>query len=83
MKAEFRCLVPFSRFAEWDTVSKRNAWFEIDTPQSFFAGIWRPWSGERLATVEGKKRRERQTLEWELYAFLTTDPNLTVAAIHQ
>ena len=79
---EFRCLVPFDRFAEWDAANKRNAWFEIDAPQSFFAGIWRPWNGERLAHVEGKKRRERKTLDWELYAFLTTEPNATVAAIH-
>tara|TARA_R110002020_G_scaffold40554_14_gene119854 strand:+ start:450 stop:854 length:405 start_codon:yes stop_codon:yes gene_type:complete len=38
-QAEYRCLVPFNRFTEWDAANKRNAWFEIDAPQSFFAGI--------------------------------------------
>jgi len=81
-KPEFRCLVPFSRFAEWDASKKGNAWFEIDAPQAFFAGVWRPWNGERLAPVEGKKRRSRQVMNWELFAFLTTMPNEVVAPIH-
>jgi len=79
----YRCLVPFDRFAEWNKTSKGNAWFETtDHGPSFFAGIWRPWTGERLKPVEGKKRRERETDDWKLYAFLTTDPNGVVAPIH-
>ncbi|MGB7407272.1 MAG: SOS response-associated peptidase family protein [Pontixanthobacter sp.] len=78
----YRCLIPFDRFAEWDASAKRNAWFSVNAPQSFFAGFWRPWKGERLKSVEGKKRRERQIADWELFAFLTTEPNDTVAAIH-
>ena len=42
---QYRCLVPFSRFAEPIPNSKgKNAWFETTTDQSFFAGVWRPWS---------------------------------------
>lgn len=80
---EYRCLVPFDRFAEWDKASKGNAWFETtgDGP-SFFAGIWRPWKGERLKAVEGKKRRQREPDDWRLFAFLTTEPNSVVAPIH-
>ncbi len=79
---EYRCMVPFDRFAEWDGANKRNAWFEVDTPFPCFAGFWRPWRGERLKSVEGKKRRERIVNGWELFAFLTTEPNETVAAVH-
>lgn len=78
----YRCLVPFTRFAEWDSSSRSNAWFETTTEHSFFAGIWRPWLGERLAHVEGKKRRQRVTQDFELFSFLTTEPNEIVAPIH-
>lgn len=81
-KPEYRCLVPFDRFAEWDSTAKRNAWFEVDAAMAFFAGFWRPWTGERLKAIEGKKRRSREVGQWELFAFLTTEPNETVAAIH-
>ena len=80
--AEYRCLIPFDRFAEWDGTEKRNAWFTIEAEQSFFVGFWRPWNGERLKEIEGKKRRARQVANWELFAFMTTEPNPTVAAIH-
>ena len=79
---EYRCLVPFDRFAEWDAANKRNAWFTVDTAFPCFAGFWRPWNGERLKSVEGKKRRERKVDDWELFAFMTTEPNETVAAVH-
>lgn len=81
-KPEYRCLVPFDRFAEWDSSAKRNAWFEVDATLSFFAGFWRPWNGERLKAIEGQKRRSREVDDWQLYAFMTTEPNATVAAIH-
>ena len=82
MKPEYRCLVPFSAFAEWNTAEKGNAWFEIDCEAPMFAGIWRPWTGERLTEVPGKKRRQRQVHDWKLYGFLTTEPNAVVAPIH-
>lgn len=81
-KPEYRCLVSFDRFAEWDKSAKRNAWFEVDAAMSFFAGFWRPWKGERLKEVEGQKRRSREVDDWELFAFMTTEPNATVGAIH-
>jgi len=83
LEPEYRCLVPFDRFAEWDRSKKGNAWFQtIGDRPSFFAGIWRPWTGERLKAVEGKKRRQREVDDWRLYAFLTTEPNDVVAPIH-
>lgn len=81
-KSQYRCLVPFNRFAEWDKAKRGNAWFEVHADFPCFAGFWRPWHGERLKNVDGKKRRERTVDDWELYAFMTTEPNPTVAAIH-
>jgi len=79
----YRCLVPFDRFAEWDKGAKANAWFRTTGgAPSFFAGIWRPWHGERLKPVDGKKLRQRTEDDWSLYAFLTTEPNAVVAPIH-
>ncbi|MEM9378194.1 MAG: SOS response-associated peptidase family protein, partial [Pseudomonadota bacterium] len=75
LEAEYRCLVPFTRFAEWNAAEKANAWFQpVDQP-AFFAGIWRPWTGERLVKVDGQKRRQRVTQDFTLYAFLTCEPN--------
>lgn len=81
---EYRCLVPFARFAEpVPGKGRENAWFETTTEASFFAGIWRPWSGDtRLTEVEGKSRRQRAPAELELYSFLTTEPNAVVKPIH-
>ncbi|WP_411817013.1 SOS response-associated peptidase family protein [Hyphococcus sp. DH-69] len=50
---------------------------------AFFAGVWRPWKGERLAEQPGKKRRAREEREWELYAFLTTEANDLVRPVHE
>jgi len=83
LEPEYRCLVPFHRFAEPDKVNGGNAWFRTTGSEtSFFAGIWRPWDGERLKPVEGKKRRQWGPDDWRLYAFLTTEPNEVVAPIH-
>lgn len=82
MQPEYRCLVPFTRFAE-PIKGRQNAWFAFpDREVSFFAGIWRPWKGERLAEVPGKSRRQRVERDWRLYAFLTTEPNEVVEPIH-
>lgn len=81
---EYRCLVPFSSFAEpVPGKGRENAWFETTKAQGFFAGIWRPWDGDtRLIAVEGKARRQRAPAVLELYAFLTTEPNGIVKPIH-
>ena len=75
-----RCLVPLTSFAEAETLpggSKQNAWFALDEshPITFFAGIWVPqWKSVR-------KVKEGETTN-DLYAFLTTEPNKEVGAIH-
>ena len=75
-----RCLVPFTSFAEPETLpdgKKQNVWFAIDEsrPIAFFAGVWVPqWKSVR-------KVKEGETIN-DLYAFLTTEPNKEVGAIH-
>jgi putative SOS response-associated peptidase YedK len=72
-----RCLVPFTSFSEFDHASKQDIWFAFgeERPTAFFAGIWTPqWTGVR------KIKTGLETID--LYAFLTTDPNAEVAAIH-
>ena len=81
-EAAYRCLVPFTAFAEWNRTDARNSWFEVDAPLPVFAGVWRPWTGERLTEVAGRARRQRLDGEWTLYAFLTTEPNDVVGPIH-
>lgn len=78
IRSHFRCLVPFTRFAE---PARNSSWFETDVAVPCFAGIWQPWHGERLADVGGP-RRVRQVGDWRLFAFLTTDANAMVAPVH-
>ena len=81
LEPEYRCLVPFSAFAE---PVRDPTWFAVpDKEVAFFAGIWRPWQGERLAPVPGKKRRSRQAADWSLFAFLTTEANRIVQPVHE
>lgn len=81
---QWRCLVPVTTFCEWTdtpdpvTGKKSRRWFRLrqDTP-FMFAGIWREWEGTRgtkSKPVDGKHL---------LYAFITTDANDVVGAIHQ
>jgi putative SOS response-associated peptidase YedK len=51
-------------------------WFAFDEsrPLAFFAGIWTRWTSVR-------KVKEGETTN-DLYAFLTTEPNKEVGAIH-
>jgi len=77
-KAEWRCLVPATSFAEWSPgPPKGERWFALPGGEPFMlAGLWRPWTGARgpkKAPVEG---------EHKLYAFLTTDANAVVKPIH-
>ena len=81
---EYRCLVPFSRFAEpVPGRGRENAWFDCRDAFACFAGVWRPWSGDtRLVHVDGKARRQRADGELDLFAFLTTEPNGLIEPIH-
>ncbi|MGE3622953.1 MAG: SOS response-associated peptidase family protein [Bdellovibrionales bacterium] len=78
---KYRCLVPFSAFAE---PVRDSIWFVTPNAEvACFAGIWRPWEGERLAEQPGQKRRSREKRNWMLYSFLTTDANDIVRPVHE
>lgn len=75
---EHRCLVPVTDFCEWtETPPKRKKWFRLKDETPFmFAGVWRSWDGARgpkTKPVEGGHK---------LFAFITTEPNSIVGAIH-
>jgi len=79
-----RCVVPATSFCEPtdrpDPVTGKKVWtwFARDErrPLFCFAGLWCHWQGTR-----GTKA-EPATGAHELFAFLTTTPNATVAPIH-
>jgi putative SOS response-associated peptidase YedK len=76
---ESRCLVPFTSFAENQVQpdgSKPPIWFAFDNtrPLAFFAGLWTQWTSVR-------KVKEGETTN-DLFAFLTTEPNREVGAVH-
>src|SRR5450631_4096967 len=76
---ESRCAVPFSSFSENEVLpdgSRPPVWFAFDDtrPLAFFAGIWTRWSSVR-------KVKEGETTN-DIFAFLTTEPNTEVGAIH-
>jgi putative SOS response-associated peptidase YedK len=75
--------VPFTSFAEFDNTADAagkkpgNTWFAFseERPLAFFAGIWtRDWQGVR------KISKGWETTD--LFAFLTSEPNDVVGAIH-
>jgi putative SOS response-associated peptidase YedK len=74
--AEHRCVVPFNSFSEFNKVEGGDIWFALDEtrPLACFAGIWTNWTSVR-------KVKEGETTN-DLYAFLTTEPNAEVGAIH-
>lgn len=78
---DYRCLVPFTAFAE--PVVKSKWFFAPDVEVACFAGVWRPWRGARLAEQSGEKRRAREERDWTLYAFLTTEANDIVRPVHE
>ncbi|MEA2907972.1 MAG: hypothetical protein QOJ15_53 [Bradyrhizobium sp.] len=44
---ENRCVVPATAFFEFDQQLRKPRWFKrSDTAMFFFAGIWRPWTGD-------------------------------------
>src|SRR5450755_4163569 len=76
---ESRCVVPFTSFSENEVLpdgSRPPVWFAFDEsrPLAFFAGIWTRWTSVR-------KVKEGETTN-DLFAFLTTEPNKEVGAIH-
>lgn len=74
---ESRCVVPLTSFSEFDHATKQDVWFALspERPLAFFAGIWTPqWTSVR------KIRTGEETID--LFAFLTTEPNREVGAIH-
>src|ERR1700756_5356040 len=73
---ENRCVVPFNSFSEFNKAEGGDVWFALDEtrPLACFAGIWTNWTSVR-------KVKEGETTN-DLYAFLTTEPNIEVGAIH-
>ncbi|MEX2495412.1 MAG: SOS response-associated peptidase family protein [Woeseia sp.] len=74
-----RCVVPFTSFSERDRLSDGKSdpvWFAFDEtrPLAVFAGVWTGWTCTRKL-AEGE-------ITCDLYAFLTTDPNRDVGAVH-
>ncbi|KAB7786020.1 SOS response-associated peptidase [Methylorubrum populi] len=78
--AEHRCLVPLTSFSENEALpdgSHPPVWFALaeDRPLACFAGIkTEGWTSVR-------KVKDGETTD-DLYAFLTTEPNAEVGAIH-
>ena len=75
-----RCLVPATSFCEYADTKPRKTpiWFALDEdrPLFAFAGLWTAWRGVRgpkNASVAG---------EHQLFGFLTTEANATIAPIH-
>ncbi|ACK81475.1 SOS response-associated peptidase [Methylorubrum extorquens] len=74
---EHRCLVPLSSFSEFNKAAGGDIWFALaeDRPLACFAGIkTEDWRSVR-------KVKDGETTD-DLYAFLTTEPNAEVGAIH-
>jgi putative SOS response-associated peptidase YedK len=74
-----QCLVPFTSFSEpgLNAAGKSElVWFALDAsrPLAFFAGIWTGWTSTcKLAKGE---------VTCDLFAFLTTEANAEVRAVH-
>ena len=83
LSPEFRCVVPFNSFSEFDNSpapgggKNGDTWFafDADRPLAFFAGIWIPqWTSVR--------KIKEGVVSTDLYGFLTTEPNDVVGSIH-
>jgi putative SOS response-associated peptidase YedK len=73
---ENRCVVPSNSFSEFNKAEGGDIWFALDEtrPLARFAGILTNWTPVR-------KVKEGATTN-DIYAFLTTEPNAEVGAIH-
>ena len=74
-----RAGVTFTSFSENETLPDGThppVWFAFDEtrPLAFFAGVWTRWTAVR-------KVKEGETTN-DIFAFLTTEPNRVVGAIH-
>jgi putative SOS response-associated peptidase YedK len=69
-------VVPFTSFSEFNKAEGGDIWFAIDEsrPLACLAGIWTNWTSVR-------KVKEGETTN-DIFAFLTTEPNSEVGAIH-
>jgi putative SOS response-associated peptidase YedK len=69
-------VVPFNSFSEFNKAEGGDIWFALDEtrPLACFAGIWTNWTSVR-------KVKEGETTN-DIFAFLTTEPNAEVGAIH-
>src|SRR5260370_8566567 len=77
-----RCVVLATAFFEPDKITPKGAvvwrWFErTDKQPFFFAGIWRPWTGDR-----GTKKVPNIG-DHTLFSIMTTEPNGTVEPINK
>jgi len=73
---EHRCIVPMSSFSEFNKDAGGDIWFALDEsrPLVCFAGLWTNWTSVRMI-------KEGETTN-DLFAFLTTDANAEVFAVH-
>jgi len=77
---ENRCIVPFTSFSEPELQpdgKRPPAWFALgeDRPLAFFAGIW-------VGGWKSVRKVKEGEVEADLFAFLTTEPNAEVGALH-
>lgn len=86
---EYRCLVPFTSFSEFDHregpggKKAGDTWFALgdDRPLAFFAGIWSRWTSVRRIKSDDGKFGNAEITD-DLYGFLTTEPNAEVWPVH-
>jgi len=76
LAVESHCVVPMSSFNEFNRDAGRDIRFALDNnrPLGGFAGLWTNWTSVR-------KVHDSETTN-DIYAFLTTEPNAEVGAIH-
>lgn len=77
-----RCVVPATSFWEPDKNTPKGSveWREFaraDGQPFFFAGIWRPWNGDR-----GTKKTPNVG-DHSLFSIMTTEPNGIVEPVHE
>jgi putative SOS response-associated peptidase YedK len=77
-----RCIVPATAFAEPDKNTPKGnmmwRWFtRADGLPFFFAGLWRPWTGDRGT------RKAPNVGDHTLFSIMTTEPNAAVEPVHE